>query len=443
MKQRYIVLLLLLLLACMTACTPGHSGSNIITFVRDGHLWTVDPDGANAFEIVAQATPVVGYSWSSTHQILAFRVLDADFVKTSAAKQLSVQPITGQIKDVPGTINTIGVDGGTPIITAFSSPSIFYSNPIWNAKGTHVLYRQTPQTQLRSSDEALWWVAQNDQPGGIAAKVLPASYSIPSLSSTDMVAGNSDHGLFTTTLAGTNIRYLTHEPLSGHPLPATLERVLWQPAHRNASLLYAIPAPSQAKAASSLTVQLILHTLDGQVTTLATCTCTQFAWSPDGNHVLYSTGSTYTVVNLNDHSSFNIAGEDSSVPYWSPDSQLLLLDGPHTLALVQIASHQQKILLSDTGSPSAPVQAAGTPPAASALLQPVSNSLWGADSRHFLFLTRDRLFWQGHQLGSGKGLYTVSIDNAGQPQGAPTVVDTGNDTQAGWTYQDANTSFLY
>ena len=28
-------------------------------------------------------------------------------------------------------------------------------------------------------------------------------------------------------------------------------------------------------------------------------------------------------------------------------------------------------------------------------------------------------------------------------QGSPVLVDKGNDTQAGWTYQDANTSFLY
>jgi len=46
-------------------------------------------------------------------------------------------------------------------------------------------------------------------------------------------------------------------------------------------------------------------------------------------------------------------------------------------------------------------------------------------------------------LGSGKGLYTVSIDSNGQPQGKPTIVDSGNDMQAGWTYEDPDTSFLY
>ena len=76
------------------------------------------------------------------------------------------------------------------------------------------------------------------------------------------------------------------------------------------------------------------------------------------------------------------------------------------------------------------------------LLQPVPNSIWAADSRHFLFLTRNRFQWQNYTLHAN-GLYTVSIDNDGRLQGAPILVDAGNDSQAGWTYQDANTSFLY
>jgi hypothetical protein len=77
------------------------------------------------------------------------------------------------------------------------------------------------------------------------------------------------------------------------------------------------------------------------------------------------------------------------------------------------------------------------------MLQPAANSPWAADSRHFLFLTNDRLFWQHQRLNAGKGVYTVTINNDGQPQGAPVSAATGNITQAGWTYQDANTSFLY
>lgn len=446
MRQQRIILLLLLLLASLASCSPGHLGSNVIAFIRDGHLWTIDPNGANAFEVVAYDVPTVGYTWSPNHQLLAFRTLDADFAKTSAAKKLTGHPITGLIQDVPSTANTIGVDGGSPIPIAFSSPDVLYSNAMWNISGTRLLYRQAPKSPPSSPDNVIWWISQNDQPGGIAIKSFPGSYSIPSISyanSNFKAIGNSKHGVFTTTLAGTDLHYILHDPLPGHPLPATLERVLWQPAHQDTHILYAIPVTnSKASNTSILTTQLVLRTLtNGQTTTLATCTCMQFAWSPDGNYLLYSTGSNYTILDLNHNSSFQITNADNGVPYWSPDSQSLLLDGLHTLTLVQIADKQQKILLSD-GRISSDTTSA-TLPATNALLQPVANSVWSDDSRHFLFLTRERLQWQGQPLHSGKGLYTVTLDNSEHPQGMPIRVDTGDDSQPGWTYEDANTSFLY
>ncbi len=182
--------------------------------------------------------------------------------------------------------------------------------------------------------------------------------------------------------------------------------------------------------------------MNGQITILATCACLQFAWSPDGNHILYSSGSSYTILNLNSSSVLTIAAEGGSVPYWSPDGQFLLLDGLHTLTLLQIASRQQQVLLSDTTASPGPAAASPGQSNVNALLQPVSNNLWAADSRHFLFLTRDRLMWRGRHLSSGRGLYTVSIDSHGQPQGTPAIVDSGNDTQPGWTYEDPDTSFL-
>jgi hypothetical protein len=447
MKRLHMVLLLLFLLSSVTACSSGHLGSNIIAFIRNGHLWTIDPDGANALAIVAMDVPVVSYAWSPDHHLITFRALDVDFAKTDAARHLTSNPLTDQIGDIPSTINTIGVDGGTPITTAFSSPDVGYSNAMWNPTGTRLLYRQTTTNSPSNPATAHWWVAQNDQPGGIAIKSLPNSYSIPSFSydtttQTQLTIGNSTAGVFTTTLAGTNLTYLQHDPLVGHPLPASLERILWQPAHQHAHFLSALPA-SNSKDTHS--IQLVLRTLTGQTTTLATCDCIQFAWSPNGNQVLYSTESTYTIVNIRDLSSLTITGVAGSVPYWSPDNRFLVLDGPHTLTLVQTANARKSILLSDTSSTSETVStgSTGSLPATNALLQPVTNNIWAADSQHFLFLTRQRLLWQGHQLNKSNGLYTVTIDNSGHPIGTPVVVDTGKDSQAGWTYQDPDTSFLY
>ncbi len=446
MKQRRVFLLLLFVLAGLASCSAGHLGSNEIAFIRNGHLWTIDPNGANAFEMVAQDTPVVGYSWSPTHQILVFRTLDSSFAKTSATKQLVTNTITGQIEDSPSTVNTIGVDGGSPIPIMLSNPSIQYSNPVWNSTGTRLLYRQGP-TGIQTPNKTFWWASQNDQPEGIASKVLPTSESRLSPSYIDASAiGIIQKGIFTVSLTGTNMRFLVPGPLSGHPLPATLERVLWQPQHTQPSLLYARLAPSKTtQSAPSKTVgilpeiQLMLHTSDGQEKAIATCACVQFAWSPDGNTVLYSTGTKDTLLNITTLTSFDIPIEENSVPYWSPDSKFLLLDGTHTLQLVRMADMQQQVLLSDGLTSDESIQFAGV----NALLQPAPNSLWASDSSHFLFLTHNRLMWQGHTLSSGKGLYTVTIDAQGQPQGTPVVVDTGNDTQAGWTNQDENTSFLY
>lgn len=446
MKTQHIVVLLLLLATSLVSCSSGHLGSNEIAFVRDGRLWTIDPNGANAFEIVNQAVPVIGYSWSPNHQLLVFRTLDASFAKTAAGKHLAINPLTGVPGDLPGDLNTVGIDGGTPIPIIISGSNVQHSNAWWNTTGNRLLYREEPTGATTSPDTVLWWVSQNDQPVGIARKLLPGTFSIPSLaSSSSMAIGNTERGIFTTTIAGTNMQYVVRDALPGHPLPASLERILWQPAHQNPSILYAITG-SPTKSASfgtttpTITVQLVLRDTNGQTRVLTNCSCTQFAWSPDGNSILYSTGSSYTVLKLRDGASVSIAGEDGSVPYWSPDSQFLLLDGLHTLTMVDIAKNQQQVLLSDTTGSGAP---ASSLPGVNALLQPALNSPWAADSRHFLFLTRDRLKWQGEQLGSGKGLYTVSIDSSGRPQGKPVVVDTGNDSQAGWTFEDANTSFLF
>jgi hypothetical protein len=444
MKKCSIVLLLLLTFGMISACSSGHVGTNVIAFVRDGQLWTIDPDGANAFAVVKQDTPIVSYGWSPNHQLLTFRGLDATFAKTAAARQLARNVITGQITDAPSTENTIGVDGGSPIIIALSSPDVFYSGAMWNPVGTRLLFRQTPRVTPRSPDEALWWVSQDDQPGGIAIKSLPVTYSIPSFSYNSKLAiGNSTQGLFTTTITGSDLRYLVHTPLADHPLPASLERVLWQPAHAHPGILYALSASSaQAFRDGTYKVQITLRSPAGQTTILANCTCSQFAWSPDGNAVLYSTGSSYTVLKLSDHSSFTIASESGSVPYWSPDSQFLLLDGVHALILVTMKQQQPQVLLRDGNEPTK-ANAPEVLPPTNALLQPVANSLWASDSQHVVFLTHERLVWQNKPITRGKGLYTIALDNNGHIQGSPVLVDSGNDSQAGWTYQDPNTSFLF
>ena len=372
-----------------------------------------------------------------------FRTLDEQFAKTATARQLMTNAITGQVADAPSIVNTVGVDGGNAIPIMLSDPRVQYSNPMWNTAGARLVYRQEA-TGSNLPGNAMWWVSQNDQPNGIAARVLPSSESLLSLSYTDSSAiGITKSGIFTASLTGASAHLLVSGSLAGHPLPAALERVLWQPQHAQPLLLYAKATPTKQATGqfseTALIIQLVLRLPNGQEKTLAMCDCTQFAWSPDGNTVLYSTGQKDMLINVTTGSTFSFAVEGDSVPYWSPNSKFLLLDGSHTLQIVDVTEHQQRILLSDGATPDESTIVAGV----NALLQPVPNSLWASDSEHFIFLTRDRLDWQGQMLRTGKGLYTGTIDAHGQPQGIPDVVDTDNDTQVGWSYQDANTSFLY
>jgi Tol biopolymer transport system component len=443
MKQQRIMLVLLLLCLGLTGCTAGHSGTTVIAFLRDGQLWTIDPDGANAFETVGQQTAIVSSAWSPDHRLLTFRTLDVDFAKTEAAKHIVSPSASGVIGDLPSTLNTVGVDGGTPIEIAFSNPETAYSNPQWNNDGSRLIYRETPKNFAANPSNALWWIAQNDQPGGIATKPFAGTFSIPSISynSQDyLIVGNATADVFTTNMAGGN-KISRGAPLINHPLPASLERMLWRPGHQNQSFVYINTQPTTNNNIPSTKGQLVLRTLAGSQTTLATCTCTQFAWSPDGNSLLYNTGTTDTILNLENHSSFTFSVETGAVPYWSPDSQFLLLDGPHNLSLVSPANKQQTRLLTDNQADKAAQPA--SLPTTTALLQPVTNNLWSADSRHFVFLNHQRLNWQGSKLSSSNNLYTASINAQGQTQATPTSIATGHITQAGWTYEDPNTSFLY
>ena len=350
MIHKNLLLAFLLIAVFLSACSPGHIGGNEISFVRDGHLWTIDPNGANAFEVTSNTTPVIGYAWSPDHRIFAFRTLDSSFSKTEIGRHVTTNPVTGLTNDVPSVINTIGIDGGTPIPIAVSNEGLQHSNAWWNPTGNRLLYREESTTVIQNAGTQSWWISQNDQPLDIARKLLPYSYSIPSLSSISMAIGNSSQGMFTTTLSGTNLHVIIMGNLPGHPLPASLERILWQPSHIHPDILYAISNESSSIASSvntSTPIKLILRDTQEQTTTIATCSCTQFAWSPDGNSILYSTGTQYTIFNIHDHFSYAVSAESGSVPYWSPDSRFIILDGLHTLQLINVANKRQQELLSD------------------------------------------------------------------------------------------------
>lgn len=445
MKYQRLMVVLLFLLVLLAACSQGYAGGNQIAFLHNGQLWRIDPDGSDAFEIATASTPIIGFAWSPSHEMFFYRTLDPTFAKTTAGKQLTGNSITGLFRDVPGELDTIGINGGSPIPIQFSNASVAYSNAWWTTNNSHLLYREEFTDAASTPFTVQWWLAQDDQPGGIARKLLPNTISIPSISTASSLAiGSSTTGIFTTTLTGTDTHTVVSFQQPSQPLVASLERVIWQPDHSQAAFLYALPV-SRSKTPivkGATRVQLVLHQMNGKTHVLATCACTQFAWSPNGAYIIFQEGPTFTMLNLARQTSFTFNAEVDSVPYWSPNSRFLLLDGSHTLQLIDVATSQQRVILSDAGQKALPKSSFGAATGVNSLLQPVSNNLWASDSHQFAFLTRGRQFWQGKQL-PGQGLYTATINDQGQVQGSPLLVDAGNDTEVGWSFEDANTSFLY
>lgn len=436
----FVFLILFLLCSGLTACSPGHDGGRVVAFIRDGILWTSDPNGANMFAVVQQEDPVVGFSWSPNHQLLAFRTTNQMHWRES--QEHSTYHLTGLVSDLPGSLHTIGVDGGTSIPLIFNNPDSRYSNLIWNSNGTRLIYRLSNLHPVDQSDQVLWSITQNDQPGGIAQKTLPPTYSIPSFSYQSeqyQFLGIGPQGPFTTTINGDQQRTIT-EALFGHPLPASLERILWQPGSHDQRFLYALPVTSEDFSDPSM-YQLILGELNGKTETLTTCQCEQFAWSPDGAAILYQTPEKLSILTLQNHTTWDIPLSEKTVPYWSSDGTFLLLDNQSSLQLLIPAKQQLYTLLSKEQTEQEPPTTEQTLPEASTLLQPTSNSLWSPDNRHILFQTKGRLQWQEQTLQ--EGLYSVEINEEGKALQAPTQIATGNISQIGWTYQDANTAFLY
>jgi hypothetical protein len=417
---RSAALLLGLLPAGLLSGCALHPGGEEIAFLRDGHLWLMNPDGTGL--VRAGGGGVVGFAWSPDHHQLVFRT----------ASRADLVPAGARAPDAPGSLSVVGVDGGAALVITPEVAGLSRSDAWWDGSGNRLLYREgfAPAPSMPPAI-VVYIVSQADQPAGVARKSLPDGASLPALSEDGRQAAwidpagdvrvASPGSDASTVVAGHAL--LT---LAGGMRPA---RVLWQPRH--AALLYATSGVSGAE-------QLTLATLAGRTSIVASVPgLLDAAFAPDGSRLLTRTAAGYQVWGLSGAAAPDfIWPEDDgqALAWWAPAESKLLVRDAHGVALVDVRAHSVTQLLV---TPTAP-----KPANASLSWAPLTSSPWSTDGASFAFADGGAGVWRGAPLPTHSGMGGLYVASAAHPAQAPALVDSGADAWPGWSALDASASLL-
>ncbi len=427
-----LLALFALLGAMLSACSPGHPGGNEIAFLRGGTLWAVDPDGSNLHQIASDH--LIGFSWSPDHHQIVVRLPPGS---------APTNPSPYGYPDLKSELSITSVDGSTLLQITPPDSGLARSDAWWDASGNRLLYREEKTNAQGQLEAPQWKLSQADQPAGVARKDLPTSAVLPAINSDGSRVASIDAsgklvvgtpgGVPTTIATGT----LLAQPLAGG-YPA---RPLWQPG--TGALLYAVASAGPAPDVTTL----VLRISSGAAQPLLTVDhLQQYDWSPDGQHLLVRTAGDYRVYNPKGAEQFSWSDTSAtSLPFWSPDSRWLLILEPDQAMLVNVATHQRQTLLKGTFALPQPPGTQHLAP----FLRPATSSPWNSDSSAFLLSNNGQGTWAAQPdkplpsaVGSGDGLYLVTL---GQHSGAPafpSLVDWGQHQSVAWTTLDPNCSFL-
>lgn len=430
---RWMALLALgaLLGVLLGACSPGHTGSSQIAFLRGGALWEVDQDGSNLHQIASGQ--IIGFSWSPDHHQIVLR---------TASGSIPAAPHPFGLGDLKGELGVTSVDGGNIIQITPPNSGLWRSDAWWNASGNRLLYREESAGADGQLAAPQWKLSQSDQPAGIARKDLPASAALPAVNSdASRIASIDAGGRVLIGAPGSPATVAATGALTTLPgTPGYPARPLWQPT--TGALLYAV---ASAGPTPNITT-LVLRTSSGSLQPLLTiANLQQYAWSPDGQELLVRTSSEYRVYSAGGALRFTWTDASvASLPFWSPDSHLLLILEPDSAALVNVAARQRQTLLSGTFALPSPSGDARLAP----FLRPATSSPWRADSSALLLTSNGQATWEAQPdkplptaSGGGDGLYLVTLAQGSGPQ-FPTLVDWGEHQSAAWTTLDPNCAFL-
>lgn len=427
---RWAVLTVLgtLVVSMLAACSPGHTGSTEIGFLRGGALWAIDPDGTNLHQI--ESGQMIGLSWSPDHHQIVLR-------QQNERASGGAHPVG--LGDLKSELGVTAIDGGNIIQITPPNSGLLRSDAWWDASGNRLLYREEAPGANGSAGTPQWKLSQSDQPAGIARKDLPASAVLPAVNSDgSLIASIDAQGHVLVGSPGSSPQTITTGALALLPGSNYPARPLWQPV--TGALLYATAGPNPND------TRLLLRASDGSAHPLATIpNLQQYAWSPDGRWLLARTASDYRLYSPagNEYFVWNDSAS-VSLAFWSPDSRFLLILEPDGASLVNVASQRQLPLLNAAISlPPAPE--AGQAP----FLRPATNSPWKPDSSALLFTAPRGSAWSAQPdrslptaSGSGDGLYATTLDQlSGTPQ-FPTLLDWGEHQDVAWSTLDPNCAFL-
>ena len=420
-----LALLGALALAMLAGCGI-HPGGAQIAYLNGDQLWVANPDGSNPRQLTPRQT--ISFSWSPDHHELVFRY------GASGAGSPTPAGATWAPAESVSELAVASINGGSPTQITPTARGQVRSDAWWDPQGNRLLYRQ--YTPGAGGIAAIYIESQNDQPVGIAAKVVIAAATLPTLSPDgSQVAVIDPTGalrLGPAAQPGPIIAQDAQIRLAGSDRPA---RILWQPGHD--ALVYPSAGPDDTT--TSLTLLDLASHASRHITNVGDLR--DVAFSPDGALLLLATPTGYLIWPIGGQAPRAVITESDPLAqaYWSPDGRWLLVEDHTGARLIRTSDWS----VAGTLTYASPL----TEPALSdtTLWRPAASSPWSADSAAFAFASGPAT-WQGQPLptpasGVAAGLYIQQVTSSA-PSGAPHLIASGAISAPGWSSLDPSTALL-